>query len=97
MIFGLTMLAFNFERILEIFIVKFCLFFLPNYMKILVLKNLNAHKVKNSLTGVIQSVTIASIVFLITMLHLEILQFQSYKQLSKAPIVSQLNFIVGEE
>jgi hypothetical protein len=77
MIFGLTLLAYNFERLLEEAIVKILLFFEHKSMKIMILKNLVAHKAKNELTAIIQTLTLACIVFLITMLNLELLQFTS--------------------
>jgi len=77
MIFGLTMIAYNFENLLEAVIVHILLFFEHKSMKIMILKNLVSHKSKNELTAIIQSLALACIVFLITMLNLEILQITS--------------------
>ena len=48
-------------------------------MRILILKNLIVHKERNMLTSMIQTLTIISIVFVLTMLNLEMLQFTEYK------------------
>lgn len=78
MICGLTMVAYNFERIIEIFLVHLIFFWESKAVKILVLKNLVAHREKNQLTAIIQSLTLACIIFLITMLNLEVRQIAGY-------------------
>ena len=55
-------------------------------MKILILKNLTAHKERNALTSMIQTLTIIAVVFVLTMLNLELLSFTSYKDLHKIDI-----------
>ena len=47
MIAGLTLVAYNFERLVEIFIVRVLLFWETKAMRMLILKNLVAHKQKN--------------------------------------------------
>lgn len=47
-------------------------------MRILVLKNLIVHRERNQLTAIIQTLTLAAIIFLITMLNLEVQQFVSF-------------------
>ena len=47
MIAGLTLIAYNFERLVEVFIVRVLLFWETKAMRMLILKNLVAHKEKN--------------------------------------------------
>lgn len=47
MIFGMVTLAFNFQKIFELILVKLLLFWERTSMRILVLKNLVTHKERN--------------------------------------------------
>ena len=47
-------------------------------MKLLILKNLTTHRERNQLTAIIQSLTLGCIIFLITMLNLQVKAISSY-------------------
>lgn len=70
MIFGLTLIAFNLQRILESIVVYIFLFFERQSMKILVLKNLSAHRESNKLTSIIYSLTLGCIIFIVVAANL---------------------------
>jgi len=72
MIVGLTLIAFNLQRSIELVIVKILLFFETKSMKILVLKNLGAHRESNRLTSLIYSLTLGSIIFVLMAAKFEI-------------------------
>ena len=65
MILGLTLIAFNLQRILELFVVNTLLFFERKSMKLLIAKNLSAHRESNRLTSIIYSLTLGSIIFIV--------------------------------
>lgn len=70
MILGLTMIAFNLQRVIELIVVYTLLFFERQTMKILVLKNLSAHRESNKLTSIIFSLSLGSIIFIIVAANL---------------------------
>jgi hypothetical protein len=72
MLFGLTLLSFNLQRILEIALTHTLLSFEQSSMRMLVLKNLTAHKLRNKMTSIIFSLAIGFIVFLIVSYNLQI-------------------------
>jgi FtsH-binding integral membrane protein len=72
MLFGLTLLSFNLQRLLEIALTHTLLFFEQSSMRMLVLKNLTAHKLRNKMTSIIFSLAIGFIVFLIVSYNLQI-------------------------
>lgn len=51
-------------------------------MKSLVSKNLIVHRDRNQLTAIIQSLTLASTIFIISMLNLESIQLMSYNAMA---------------
>lgn len=65
MLFGLSLLAFNLQRFLEIIFTYFFLFFEKKSMKQMVLKNLTAHRMRNKMTSIIYSIALGFIIFLI--------------------------------
>ena len=65
MIFGLTLIAFNMQRLIETACVYTMLFFEHKSMKILALKNLSAHRESNKLTSIIYSLTLGCIIFIV--------------------------------
>jgi len=75
MIMGLTLIALNIQRALELFIVNTFLFLETKSMKILVTKNLSAHRESNRLTSIIYSLTLGSIIFVIVASNLMIKLF----------------------
>jgi hypothetical protein len=75
MILGLTLISFNLQRLVENVIVNILLFYERKSMKILVLKNLCAHRESNKMTSIIYSLTLGSIIFIIVASNLQIQLF----------------------
>ena len=65
MIFGLTLILINLQRMIEILVVYVLLFFEKKSMKMLILKNLSAHRATNKMTSIIYSLTLGCIIFII--------------------------------
>ena len=72
MLFGLSLLAFNLQRFLEIIITYLFLFFERVSMKQMVLKNLAAHRLRNKMTSIIYSIALGFIIFLIVSYNLQL-------------------------
>jgi hypothetical protein len=72
LMFGLALLASNVQRLLEMLLVYTVLAWEKSSMKRLVLKNLTAHKERNKLTGLIYSLSIAFLIFLIVSYNIEV-------------------------
>ncbi|CDW77763.1 family protein [Stylonychia lemnae] len=72
MLLGLTMLALNVQRMLEIVLTYLFLFYEKRSMRMLVLKNLTAHKLRNMMTSIIFSLALGFIIFLIVAYTLQI-------------------------
>ncbi len=71
------MIAFNFQRLLEVAIVKILLFFEKQSMKLMIRKNLIAHRESNKLTAIIYSLTLGCIIFVVVAANIEFQQFTS--------------------
>lgn len=80
MILGLTLIAFNLQRLIEQVVVFCLLFFERKSMKILILKNLSAHRESNKMTSIIYSLTLGSIIFIIVAANLQIALFSTQTQ-----------------
>lgn len=65
MVAGLTLISINLQHLIEIFFIKTLLFFEKKSMKLLIVKNLTAHRVSNQLTSIIYSLTLGCIIFVI--------------------------------
>ena len=72
MLFGLSLLAFNLQRFLEIVLTHTFLVFEKSSMRQMVLKNLTAHRMRNKLTSSIYSIALGFIIFLIVSYNLQI-------------------------
>lgn len=72
MILGLTLVSLNLQRMIELFIVYVFLFFERQSMKMMILKNLIAHRESNKLTAIIFSLTLGSIIFVVVAANLQI-------------------------
>jgi hypothetical protein len=72
MLLGLVLLALNIQRLFEIAITHVILFFETKSMKSMILKNLSAHRLRNRLTTIIYALSLGFMIFLITVLQLEI-------------------------
>jgi hypothetical protein len=70
MLFGLSLLAFNLQRSLEILLTHLFLIYETKSMKTMVLKNLTAHKIRNKMTSIIYSIALGFIIFLIVSYNL---------------------------
>jgi hypothetical protein len=72
MLFGLSLLAFNLQRFLEIVLVYVFFFWEKESMKGMIFKNLQAHKLRNKMTSIIYSLALGFIIFLIVSYNLQI-------------------------
>jgi len=72
MLLGLTLLSFNLVRLLEIAIVHVFLVFEPRSTKKLILKNLEAHKMRNKMTSLIFALALGFIIFLVVSYNLQL-------------------------
>jgi FtsH-binding integral membrane protein len=72
MIFGLTLISFNLQRTVELCFVYIMLFFETKSMKLLIVKNLSAHRESNKLTSIIYSLTLGCIIFIIVAANLQL-------------------------
>ena len=71
-LFALTLFALNSQRIIEILFTHIFLFFERQSIKVMVLKNLMAHRGRNRLTSIIYSLALGFVIFLIITYKLEI-------------------------
>jgi len=69
---GLVMLALNIQHWIDLFIVYIVLFFETTYMKLVITKNLIAHKIRNKRTGIIFAVVIGFLLFVVVAYTLEL-------------------------
>ena len=72
MILGLTLIASNLQRIVELILVHTLLFFERKSMKLLITKNFSAHRESNKMTSLIYSLTLGCIIFIIVAANLQI-------------------------
>ena len=72
MFIGMVLLALNIQRILEIIMVYVFLFYETTSMRILVLKNLIAHKPRNRMTVAIYAMSIGFLIMIVVAYNLEI-------------------------
>lgn len=70
MIFGLTLIALNLQKIIELVVVHTLIFFETKSMKLLITKNLSAHRESNKMTSIIYSLTLGCIIFIIVAANL---------------------------
>jgi len=73
LIFGLALIAFNVQRSLELFLVYTLLFFEKQSMKLLIRKNLSAHREANMLTAIIYSLTLGAVIYVVVAANLLII------------------------
>ena len=64
LIFGLTLLASNLQRVFQIMLIHVIFFWERNSMKRLLDNNLKAHTMRNRTTGLIYSLALAFLIFL---------------------------------
>lgn len=72
MLFGLSLLAFNLQRFIEVLLTYVFLILEEDSMRQMVLKNLTAHKMRNKMTSIIYSIALGFIIFLIVSYNLQI-------------------------
>ena len=65
MLLGITLISLNLQSVIELAIVNSLLLFESKSMKILIVKNLSAHRQSNRLTSIIYSLTLGCIIFVI--------------------------------
>ena len=71
-ILGITLLTNNFQGILEYILAKICFFWERKAMKILLSKNLTAHKERNKLTSIVYALTLGCMIFLMVAVQLQV-------------------------
>ncbi len=72
LLLGLVLIAVNLQGALEFILMHLLLFWETRAMKILLRKNMTAHKKKNQLTAIIYALTLGCIIFLLTSANLQI-------------------------
>jgi hypothetical protein len=72
MLLGLVIVGFNFQSMIEIVVTYFLFFWEHKSMKILILKNLIAHRLKNRMTAVIYSMALGTLIFIIVIANVQI-------------------------
>ena len=72
MILGLVLLAFNFQKIIEICLTYLLFFWERKSMRLMIMKNLDLHRQKNKMTAIIYSLTLGTIIFILVTLSLQI-------------------------
>lgn len=88
MLLGLSLLAFNLQRFLEIIFTYVFLSFEKKSMKMMVIKNLSAHRMRNKMTSIIYSIALGFIIFLIVSYQLQ-LRSTKLQQLSNTGVYLQ--------
>lgn len=78
---GLVLLALNLQRILEIFFVYFFLFYERTSTRLLVLKNMIAHKPRNRTTILIYAMSVGFLIMIIVAINLELKNTAAIKEL----------------
>jgi hypothetical protein len=76
LLMGLTLMAMNLQRFIEIGLTYLSLFWEKQSMKILVLNNLKTHSMRNKLTSAIFSMSLAFNIFIMVQFRLIMLQAQ---------------------
>jgi hypothetical protein len=72
MIIGLALLAFNLQRFLEIALTYVMLFWENESMRVMIVKNLTAHKLRNKMTSIIFSISLGFTIFLVVVYNLQL-------------------------
>ena len=72
MILGLTLISFNIQRVIELAVVHAVFWWERKSMKLLVVKNLSAHRESNKMTSIIYSLTLGCIIFIVVAANLQI-------------------------
>ena len=96
MIFGLTLLAHTLQQVLEWITVHVLLFFERKSMKQMIVKNLIAHKIRNSLTSIIYSLTLGCLIFLVVMLNLQGQSLTASEAPPGADLYTTCGFFLGD-
>ena len=65
MLLGITLISLNLQSVIELALVNSLLLFERKSMKLLIVKNLSAHRQSNRLTSIIYSLTLGCIIFVI--------------------------------
>lgn len=72
MLFALALIALNSQRILEIILTRVFLAFEKASVRVMVLKNLSAHRDRNKLTSLIYSLALGFTIFLVITYKIQI-------------------------
>lgn len=87
LIFGLTLITVNFRGFLEYILVYVLLFWERSSMRVLLRKNLIAHKRTNQLTSIIYALTLGTIIFLIVAARIETQLLNSFALIDGVDLV----------
>ena len=92
LILGLTLVAINFQHLLEVLIVYTLLIWEKKSMRLLILKNLTAHKERNRMTALIYALSIGFLIYLVVSYGIEIQILQAKQQKDEgAPLAVNLS------
>jgi len=72
MLFGLILIAFNFQKGIELLVTYLLFFWERKSMRKLIIKNLAAHRLKNQLTAIIYSLTLGTLICIIVVANVQI-------------------------
>ena len=90
MLLGITLLVSNLQAFVEILLVYILLFWEKSSIRLLIRKNLIAHRKRNKLSSLIYSVTLGAVIFLIVASTLTLKQVSAdSNQFSEADIYLQ--------
>ena len=87
MVFGLVLVSVNLQGALERLLLHVLLFWESKSMKMLLRKNMVAHKQKNQLTAIIYALTLGCVIFLLTSANLQIETINQLSTVAGADIV----------
>jgi len=87
MMVGLSLLALNLQGLVEYLLTYLLFFWEKQSMRILLQKNLIAHKQRNRLTAFIFSLAIAFVIFAVTGLHMQVTMYRELNKWADATIV----------
>ena len=86
MLLGITLLVSNLQSFIEIILLNTLLIWEQRSMRLLLRKNLIAHRKRNKLTSIIYSVTLGAVIFLITSATLTLSSINTEGTFSEADV-----------
>lgn len=92
-IFGLILLSFNLENLIQFTLTRFLFYFSTESIRELITKNLKSHKFRNRRSVLLFSLSLSTIIFLSVTFHL---QTESFKYYSQKPFGARFTIISNE-